>query len=266
MKRFTFIISFIIIVSGLSAQKQVRSEIRSGNNAYKEQRYETAQEHYQKAIEGNASSKEASFNLSNAFYKQQRWDDALKEYQHYLTIETEKPGNMSAAWNNMGNTFLKKKASGKGQQQAVLPDQGQQGGQQQHPDDLQMSMEAYKNALRLNPKDNEARYNLAVVQKMIQDQQQGGGGGQDDKKDQKDDKKEDKQDKQDQKKDDQKKDDQKQDKQEQQQQDQMSQENIEQILNAIEQDERDTQDRVQKQKAEERKQKNQDNRRQNKDW
>jgi len=251
MKKILFILLFISFALSLSAQKKVRQEIRSGNKAYKEQRYETAESNYQAAIAENASSREASYNLANTYYKQQRWDDALKEYQHYLTLETESTERMSAAWNNMGNTFLKKKAAEKGQAQAA-PEQGQQ----KQADNLQMSMEAYKNALRLNPADDEARYNLAVVQKMIQDQQGDGGGGQDKKEDQKDDKK-------DEQKDEQEKQEQK---DQQQQQNQMSQQNIEQILQAIEQDERDTQERVQKSKAEERKQKNQDNRRQNKDW
>lgn len=264
MKKITFIISLFYISLTLSAQKQVRKEIRTGNKAYKEQRYETAQEHYQKAIDTNASSKEASFNLSNTYYKQQQWDNALKEYQHYLTVETEKPENMSSAWYNTGNTYLKKKVNEPKQQ--TVPQQGQQ-----QPDNLKMSMEAYKNALRLNPKDEEARHNLAVVQKMIQDQQQnGGGGGQDNQQDKKDDKKDkqDKQQEQDKQNNQDKQEKQNQDKQQkqEQQQNQMSQQNMEQILNAIEQDERGTQDRVQKQKAEERKQKNQDNKRQNKDW
>lgn len=256
MKRILFILLFISFALSLSAQspKKERKAVREGNKAYKEQRYETAEELYKSAEEQNASSKEAPYNLANTYYKQQRWDEALKEYQHYLTVENEASEKMSAAWGNTGNTFLKKKASEKGQP-PVAPQQGQ--GQQQQPDNLQLSMEAYKNALRLNPADDEARYNLAVVQKMIQDQQ-GGGGGQDDKQDKKDDKK-------DEKKDEQQKQEQ-QDKQDQQQQQQMSQQNIEQILQAIEQDERDTQERVQKTKAEERKRKNQDNRRQNKDW
>ena len=261
MKKILFIISFILISIAVSAQKQVRKEIRTGNKAYNEQRYETAQEHYQKALEANAGSKEASFNLADTYYKQQQWDNALKEFQHYLTVETEKTENMSGAWRNIGNTYLKKKANES--KQTATPQQGQQ-----QEDNLQMSLEAYKKALRLNPKDDEARYNLAVVQKMIKDNQQNNQNKQD-KQDKQN--KEDKKDKQDQKDKQQDKqnnqDKQNQDQQrEQQQQDQMSQQNIEQILNAIGQDERDTQDRVQKQKAKEHKMKNQDNRRQNKDW
>lgn len=271
MKKVLFIILFALIATSISAQKQVRKAIRSGNKAYKEQLYATAEAQYAAAISENASSKEASYNLSNTFYKQQKWDNALKEYQHYLTLENEDPDKMSAAWSNMGNTFLKKKANEKGAAGQMMQQQAQ-GGQaqpqqaaQQQADNLKMSMEAYKNALRLNPADEETRYNLAVVQKMIKDREE---QQQDQNEDKKDDKKEDKKDQQQDPKQDPKQDpnkDPKQDKQDKQEQ-QMSQDNIQQILQAIEQDEKETQERVKQAKAQERKKQNEQNRKQSKDW
>lgn len=259
MKKTILIIFLGFVTIGLSAQKGVRKAVRTGNKAYNEQRYGAAEAEYDKALKENASSKEASFNLANTFYKQQRWDDAVKEYQHYLTLENEDQTKMGAAWSNMGNTFLKKKANEKGgQMQMAQGGQPQQGGGQQ-ADNLKQSMEAYKNALRLNPKDEETRYNLAVVQKMIkdkedQDKDQNKDNKQDQNKDQKQDPKQDP------------KQDQKDNKDNKQDQNQMSQDNIQQILQAIEQDEKDTQERVKQAKAQERKQKNENNRKQNKDW
>ncbi|NDV78887.1 tetratricopeptide repeat protein [Dysgonomonas sp. 511] len=259
MKKTLLTILFITFALGLSAQKEARKAVRSGNKAYKEQLYGTAQGEYEKALGHDASSKEASYNLANTYYKQQRWDDALKEYDHYLTLEKDNPEKMSAAWSNVGNTYLKKKANEKSQAQAMQNQgqQPQQGGQQ--TDHLKLSMEAYKNALRLNPTDDETRYNLAVVQKMIQDRQNEDQNQNQDK--QQDQDKQDKQDQQD------KQQDPKQDKKDQQQdENQMSQDNMQQILQAIEQDEKATQERVQQRKAAEQKQKNENNRRQNKDW
>ncbi|MBS5796126.1 MAG: tetratricopeptide repeat protein [Dysgonomonas mossii] len=261
MKKIIFITLFTLIAVSLSAQKEARKAVRSGNKAYKDQRYGAAEAEYHKALKDDAASKEASFNLANAYYKQQKWDDALKEYQHYLTLENQNPIKMSAAWSNMGNTFLKKKANEKGQgQQAPVP-QGQQPAQpqQQQGDNLKMSMEAYKNALRLNPKDDNTRYNLAVVQKMIQDRQ-----NEDQNKDQNKDQKQDQN--KDQNQDQNQNKDQKQDQKDQKDQNQMSQDNMQQMLQAIEQDEKNTQERVNQAKAQERKQKNENNRKQNKDW
>jgi tetratricopeptide (TPR) repeat protein len=266
MKKIIYITLFTLIAVNLSAQKEVRNAIRSGNKAYNDQRYGAAEAEYNKAIKGNAASKEASFNLANTYYRQQKWDDALKEYQHYLTLENESPLRMSSAWSNIGNTYLKKKANEKGQGQQMPLQPGQQPQQPgQQADNLKSSMEAYKNALRLNPKDDETRYNLAVVQKMIQDRQnedqnQSKDQNKDQNKDQKQDQNKDQNQNQDQNK------DQKQDQKDQQNQNQMSQDNMQQMLQAIEQDEKNTQERVNQAKAQERKQKNESNRKQNKDW
>lgn len=263
MRKILSIILFISLTAGLSAQqgtKGERSAVRQGNKAYQEQRYEVAAEHYKAAEKENPSSKEASFNLANTYYKQHLWDEALQEYQRYITLENESPEKLSAAWANMGNTFLKKKAE-ESSKAKTTPQQGAEG--QRQEDNLKLTMEAYKNALRLNPNDEEVRYNLAVVQKMIQDQQGGGGSQDKDKEQDKNDKKEE-QEKQDQQNEN-KQDEQKQEK-EQPRENQMSQQSMEQILQAIEQEERATQERVQKAMGEERKRKNSDNKRQNKDW
>lgn len=263
MKKFIFTILLTLTVSGAFAQKEVRKAIRSGNSAYNEQRYGAAEGDYAKALSANADSKEASFNLANTYYKQQRWDEALKEYDHYLKLESKDKDKMSSAWSNVGNTYLKKKSNEKGQTQPAAQGQ-QQGGSQQKEDNLKMSMEAYKKALRLNPKDDDTRYNLAVVQKMLKDQEGEGGGGGDQDQNKDKDKDKDK-DKKDDKKDQNQNKDQKQD-QKQDQQNQMSQDNIQQILQALEQDEKATQQRVKEQKAQEQKRKNENNKKQNKDW
>ncbi|HBK32006.1 MAG TPA: hypothetical protein DEG28_08685 [Porphyromonadaceae bacterium] len=235
MKYGLFLLLLLVPVA-ISAQKDVRKSVRKGNKAYQQQKFSDAATSYQEAIEKNAASKEANYNLANTLYKQKKWDESIAQMNHYLSIEQENPVNRSAAFHNIGNATLQKK-------------------------DLQKSMEAYKMALRLNPEDNEARYNLAVVQKMIQDQQQN--------QDQQQDKdKQDQQQNQDQQQQPQPQD--QQDKQkrpeEQNEPEQMSRDNARQMLQAIEQDEKETQEKVQRMKAEERKQQAEDNRRQNKNW
>src|SRR5574344_856292 len=106
-------------------------------------------------------------------------------------------------------------------------------------------IEMYKESMKRNPKDNETRYNLALAQKMLKDQQQ------QQNKDKKDQKKQDqKDDKKDQNKKDQNKDknqNQNNNNKQQQNKSQMSKENAEQLLNAVTQDEKDIQDKVKKQ-------------------
>ena len=110
---------------------------------------------------------------------------------------------------------------------------------------LPQCIEAYKESLRNNPKDDETRYNLVLAQKQLKDQQQ--QQNQDQQKEQKQDQK---QDEKEQNKDQQDQQQQQQNQNQQQQQqnkDEMSKENAEQLLRAAMQDEKDVQDKVKKQ-------------------
>lgn len=233
MKLIILLISLLSVFS-LSAQQAVRKNIKHGNRSYNEQKYEQAAQKYEEAIRLDPNALEANFNLANTLYRQNEWDKSIEQQNHYLLIEKDDIQKASSGWHNIGNAMLHKK-------------------------ELQKSMEAYKMALRMNPEDDEARYNLAVVQKMINDEEQ----EQEDEQQQEQDK--------DQKQDDQPESpEQQQDKkkkpEEQTEPEQMSRDNAKQILQAIEQDEKETQKRLNEMKAEERKQKAEENRRQNKDW
>lgn len=262
MRKIWIILLLTLFVPMASwAQKEVRENIREANKAYNEQRYGVAEGKYQEALKKNPSSKEASFNLANTYYRQQKWDDALKEYERYLMIEKDDPIKAAAAWTGAGNTFLKKKSVEK---YLPKPPKGEE------QDYLKLSMEAYKKALRLNPKDDETRHNLAVVQKLILDQQSNGGGGQDQQQNQNKDNNKDNKDQQQQ---DQNQND-KQNKDKQNPKDQndddgqnkMSQDNMDQILNALQQEEKNTQERVNQAKIKDQERRNAANRNQNKDW
>ncbi len=222
MKLIILLISLLSVAS-LSAQKAVRKNIKQGNKAYNEQKYEQAAQKYEKAIQVNPKSLEANYNLGNTLYKQKEWDKSIEQQNHYLLLEKEDEQQIAASWHNIGNALLHKK-------------------------DLQKSMEAYKMALRANPEDDEARYNLAVVQKMINDEEQNQDQDQDQQQDQNQDQQDDNQPQSP---------EQQQDKEkrpeDQTEPEQMSRDNANQILQAIEQDEKETQKRLNEMKAEERK-------------
>ena len=97
-------------------------------------------------------------------------------------------------------------------------------------------IEAYKQALRNDPSDDETRYNLALAQKLLKDQQnqQQNQQNQQQKQDQKEDKKDQNQKQQ-------------QEQEQLQNKNEMSKENAEQLLKAVMQDEKEVQDKVKKQ-------------------
>ena len=221
--KYILFILFVILAAGASAQKIERDYIRKGNRLFNDSVFVDAEVNYRKALEVNPKSTVSMYNLGNTLSQQQKFKDAMEQYVAAGKIEKDKM-KLAHIYHNMGVLFQ----AGKDYAQAV---------------------EAYKMSLRNNPKDDETRYNLALAQKMLKDQQQN-QQNQDQNQDQNKDEQEKKQDQQ---KDQNKQNDQKKDDQQQQppkpekKDNELSKENAEQLLNSVMQDEKDTQDKVKKQ-------------------
>jgi tetratricopeptide (TPR) repeat protein len=212
---------FVLLAAGASAQKAERDYIRKGNRFFKDSVFVDAEVNYRKALEANPKSTVSMYNLGNTLSQEQKFKDAMEQYSAASKIEKDKM-KLAHIYHNMGVLFQ----AGKDYGQAV---------------------EAYKMSLRNNPKDDQTRYNLALAQKLLKDQQQN-QQNQDQNQDQ-DKENQDKQDqKQNQDKQDQNKDDQQQQPPKPEKKDnEMSKENAEQLLNSVMQDEKETQDKVKKQ-------------------
>lgn len=198
-------------------QKTERDYLRSGNKLYKDSTFVKAEVDYRKALELEPKSTDAMYNLGNSLLMQQKAKEAMEQYEAASRIEKDK-NKLAQIYHNMG---------------VILQSSKQ----------LPQCIEAYKKALRNNPKDDETRYNLALAQKQLKDQQQQNQNQEkDQKQDQKQDDKQQNKDQQDQNK----KDQQQNNQQQQQNQNQMSKENAEQLLKAAMQDEKNVQDKVKK--------------------
>lgn len=216
---------FLLSAAFVSAQKAERDYIRKGNRLFNDSVFVDAEVNYRKALEVNPKSTVSMYNLGNTLSQQQKMQEAMEQYVSASNIEKDKM-KLAHIYHNMG----------------VLLQAGK---------DYAKAVDAYKMSLRNNPADDETRYNLALAQKMLKDQQQNKQNqdqNQDQNKDQqKQDQKQDQnKDKQNDQKQDQKKDQQQPPKSEKQK-NQMSKENAEQLLNSVMQDEKDVQDKVKKQ-------------------
>ena len=206
----------LLFLTALSVTAQTdRQYIRQGNKLFRMGDYPNAEVSYRKAIEQNPKNPQASFNLGNALMAQKKDSAAVTQFENASRLETN-PLRKAQSFHNIGVICQTHKMYGE-------------------------AIEAYKSALRLNPNDDETRYNLVLCkhQKQKQDQQKQNQGQNND----------------DQKKDNQKKDDQQKDqnsdkqddkKQQEQQKPQMSKDNAEQLLNAAIQNEKQTQDKLKK--------------------
>jgi len=224
MKKVIILSILIAISLSTFSQKEVRKQLRDGNKEYKQEKFTESEISYRKALEANAQSVDAAYNLGNALYKQGKYPEALQQFQA-VTMSEKDTKKLAATFHNIGNIFMNQQ-------------------------DYAKSITAYKQSLRNNPSDNETRYNLALAQKLLEEQQQ--NQDQDQNQDKDKDKKE--QEKQEQEKKEQEQKEQQQEQQndkedktqqEQQQNEQMSQDKAQQILDALLQDEKNTQEKVQ---------------------
>ena len=218
-KKYISFFLLLLMAATASAQKAERDFIRKGNRFFKDSVYVDAEVNYRKALETNPQSTVSMFNLGNTLAQQNKQQEAMEQYVAATKIEKDK-NDLAQIYHNMGVIFQSQKDYGK-------------------------AVEAYKQSLRNNPKDDETRYNLALAQKMLKDQQQN-QQNQDQNKQQQQDQQEDKKD---QNKDQQQNKEQQQPPQPQKKDNEMSKENAEQLLNSVMQDEKDVQDKVKKQQV-----------------
>jgi len=244
------LILVLLCSSGRTLAQQSKKLIADGNQLYQKGKYKEASLKYSQALKADTSAADAGiFNLGNALYQQKQMDAARQAY----AASGKKAGNnaeKARADYNTGNTFMKERK-------------------------WEDAVEAYKNALRKNPQDADAKYNLSYAQQMLKHDNKGGGGKDKNKDKDKDQDKKDQQNKdQDKNKDQQNKDQQnkdqqdqkdKQDKKDQQgqpkdqdnkdQQDRqhpqpqpskLSQQQADQLLNALQQEEKKLQDKNKK--------------------
>src|SRR5574344_2087188 len=214
--KYIFILIAIFASSAAFAQTD-RQYIRNGNKLFHQQNYAKAEVEYRKAISKNPNNSQAIYNLGNALLMQQKDSAATSLFQKSGKIEKSKI-RKAMSYHNIGVICQKHQMYGE-------------------------AINAYKEALRNNPNDNETRYNLALCKKLLKNQPKDKNKQNNKQKDKNNkDKNKKNKDKQNNKN----KDQDKQDKKQQQPKDRMSKDNAEQLLNAAMQEEKATQQRISK--------------------
>ena len=225
-------------LTDVSAQVDKR-DVRRGNRDFKKENFKEAELDYFRALVKDSLSFAANYNMANTLYRQENYDQALKHLEKIAEAAVASPAAADYYY-NLGNVAMAK-------------------------EDYQKAVDAYKQSLLRNPADLEAKENYIYAKEKLKQQQdqqnqqnQQNDQNQDqnqDQQDSKDDQNKDQQDqnddqnKNDQNKNDQNKEDQ-QDKQNQQgQQPKISPQAAKQMLQAIQAKEKETQEKVNKEKA-----------------
>lgn len=244
-KHIIAILSLLLLsfwTSDLLAQNPAKL-LRDGNKAYHKEDFETAEKKYLEANEKSEDTFKSGFNLGTALYKQEKYEEAAKQFESMSKITDDK--EMKAkAYHNLGNSLFKQEM-------------------------LNESIEAYKNALRNNPKDADTRRNLAKALQMLQEQEeqeQQDGDDEDENEEEKDQEKDENQDgeneeeeqdnenqendqQEEDKNEEQNKEQEQKEKEQEQRENELSKEEAERMLDAIKNEEEDLLQELQKRKG-----------------
>ena len=218
---------FVILLNTVVVFAQhPNGKIRKGNTAYKDSSYSDAEQLYREALMKDQSSFEASFNMADAIYKQERYSEANSLFKA-LSEKTDDKIKKSESYHNLGNSLLKEQK-------------------------LDEAIEAYKNALRNNPKDLDTKHNLAYAMRMKNQSQEQEKEDQkeEEKKEEKEEQKEEEKDKGENQneKGEQSEEEKKEEPKQPQDPNEMTEEEAQQILDALQQQEKELQEDLQKKK------------------
>ncbi len=220
----------LLLFSLVVLAQEKDKNLPKGNIAFEKKNYPDAEADYRISQAKFTKKAKASYNLGNAIYKQKQSVEAKYQFAKALKSSKSRPEKHQAS-HNLGNCLMNEK-------------------------DYSGAVEAYKNALRNNPNDEETRYNYALAKLYLKNNPpKKDGDGKD--KDKKDDKQKDKDNKDDKEKKDKDKEgkndkDKKDDKKEGKPQDkpgEMSKQRIESLLDAVNNEEKKVQDKVNLQKV-----------------
>ncbi len=219
MKRYLTIL-LLTLLCALSASAQAdRHDVRAGNRKYKKGNFKEAEIDYRKAVVRDSTSLTAQYDLASALYRQQDFAGAAKALESVKEQES-----LPAQYHyNAGDVACQQK-------------------------DWKTAVDAFRQALLQDPGDLDAKENYIYAKKMLENQQGGGGGGgnNDQNQDQNQDNNQNQNQNQNQDQDQQDRND---DQGQQGQQPQISPQQAQQMLRAIQAKEKDTQDKVNKEKA-----------------
>ena len=231
MKRYLTIL-LLALLGALSASAQAdKHDVRAGNRKYKKENFKEAEIDYRKAVVRDSTSLTAQYDLASALYRQQDFAGAAKALESVKGQET-----LPAQYHyNAGDVACQQK-------------------------DWKAAVDAFRQALLQDPGDLDAKENYIYAKKMLENQQGGGGGNNDQNQDQNQNQDQDQNRNQDQNQDqnqdnnqDQNQNQDQQDRNDDQgqqgQQPQISPQQAQQMLRAIQAKEKDTQDKVNKEKA-----------------
>ena len=147
MRKLIYTLLLLLLALPALAQRYPeRRQVRKGNRAYEKEHYEEAASRYRRALEEAPESWEARYNLASSFYRTEQYDHAAELLAAVAQDTLRTPAERSEAYYNLGNVHFSRQK-------------------------LSESLDAFRSALRLNPEDEDAKFNFIYVKRMMQEQE-----------------------------------------------------------------------------------------------
>lgn len=146
MKYLLIIMILFFSTSFVSQAQSERKFIRKGNRDYEKGNFQDAEVQYRKALNKSPKSAKADYNLAGSLYKQKKYEDAASKYMSDMDKIKDK-NDLAKYYYNLGNSMVEDKK-------------------------IEQGIEAYKQSLINNPGDEDAKHNLALAERMLQKQKQ----------------------------------------------------------------------------------------------
>jgi Ca-activated chloride channel homolog len=154
LKLLSFLLMILIGNTGLHAQenpkklqKESNKYIAEAQEALSENDFASAEASYRKAVAKDPSNLTAKYNMGNLYYNKEKSLNAEQRLKEAAEIAATKP-EKHRIYHNLGNSYMQQK-------------------------NYQAAVNAFKDALRNDPTDEETRYNLALAKKMLEKENQG---------------------------------------------------------------------------------------------
>ena len=208
---YSMLLLLLTAAASNTAAQEERPHVRRGVALLEQERFAEAEAEFRSALQLKPSSFEAAYNLGTALFRQEKYDEALQQLQATTPFANGDKQRLASLFHNLGNSYL-------------------------FGQNIDQSIEAYKQALRHNPLDDETRYNLIAAMKLKDEQEE----QEEEQQDQQEQEQQEQQE-QEQEQEEQEQEQEQQDQQQQQQQESegISRENAERLLQALEEDEKE---------------------------
>ena len=138
------LLQILIVFVGAPQLSAQESTSDPALNAFREGDFDKAIQLYSDMLAEKSGDENLKFNLGSAFYKKGTFNAARSGFEDALTIEDSQ--TKSKVYYNLGNTLFKMNKPGE-------------------------SLEAFKRAIKLNPEDEDAKYNYEFVKSLIEEQE-----------------------------------------------------------------------------------------------